>query len=198
MNIYWLGDNCVKIEGKDTTVVVDPVEAKNGKMPKTNAEVVLLARPYETELSFAKSEAFVVDTAGEFESHDVFINARLADDKGELAYRFTIDDVTFGHIGNVTSVSSDVSNFLEGVDVLLVPAGGDGSLTPEQAATATNVIEPRIVIPVHLKTSASPKRATAKDFAAALGASADSVEVKLVLKKKDLPQEETRLVILES
>jgi L-ascorbate metabolism protein UlaG (beta-lactamase superfamily) len=199
MNIYWLGENCVKIEGKSATVVVDPFSSKEGKMPKTGADILLLSRPFaDKDMSFIKSDAFVVDTPGEYESRDVFMHAALADEQGELAYRFTVDDITFGYTGNTSSVNNDTSDLLEGVDILIIPAGGDGSLSPESAAKATNVIEARIVIPVHLKTKGMAKRATGADFAKELGLPAENSEPKLVIKKKDLPVEDMRLVILEA
>lgn len=199
MNIYWLGENSVKIEGKSATVVVDPFSSKVGKMPKTGAGIVLLSRPFtDKDMSFAKQNAFVVDTPGEYESSDVFMHAALADEQGELAYRFTIDDVSFGYTGNASSVSTETSNLLEGVDILIIPAGGDGALNPEAAAKAANVIEARVVIPVHLKTKGATKRASGADFAKELGVPAEAAEAKLVIKKKDLPSEDTRLVLLEA
>lgn len=199
MNIYWLGENCVKIEGKSATVVVDPFSSKEGKMPKTNAEIVLLSRPMaDKDLTFAKSDAFIVDTPGEYESRDVFMHATLADEQGELAYRFTVDDISFGYTGNTPTVNSEISNLLEGVDILIIPAGGDGSLTPEAAAKVANIVEARVVIPVRLKTKSVSKRASASDFAKEFGVPPETAEEKFVIKKKDLPTEDTRLVILEA
>ena len=198
MNITWLGENCVKIESKSATVVVDPFSSKVAKMPKVNADIVLLSRPYEDkDLSFAKSDVFVVDTPGEYESRDVFMQAKLADERGELAFRFTVEDMSVGYTGNITSVSSEVTDFLEGVDVLLIPAGGDDCLGTDAAVKAANIIEPRIIVPVRVREKNASKRNSGADFAKEFGVSAADIEEKLVLKKKELPMEETRVVLLQ-
>lgn len=198
MNIFWLGENCIKIEGKSATVVVDPFSSKVGKMPKVNADIVLLSRPFDDkEIIFAKSDAFVVDTAGEYESRDVFMQAKLADERGELAYRFTVEDMSIGYTGSITVATSEVTDFLEGVDVLLIPAGGDECLNTDAAVKAANIIEPRVIIPIRVREKNAPKRSSGADFATEYGVSADTEE-KLVLKKKELPVEETRVVLLQS
>lgn len=198
MNIFWLGENCIKIEGKSATVVVDPFSSKVGKMPKVNADIVLLSRPFDDkDMSFAKSDAFVVDTAGEYESRDVFMQAKLADERGELAYRFTVEDMSIGYTGNITAATSEVTDFLEGVDVLLIPAGGDECLSTDAAVKAANIIEPRVIIPIRVREKNAPKRSSGADFAKEYGVSADTEE-KLVLKKKELPVEETRVALLQS
>lgn len=167
-------------------------------MPKTNADIVLLSRPFaDKDMSFAKADAFVVDTAGEYESSDVFMQAKLADDRGELAYRFTTEDITIGYTGNIAVASSEVTDFLEGVDVLLIPAGGDECMGTDVAVKTANIIEPRIIIPVRVREKNAPKRSSGADFAKEYGVSADT-EDKLVLKKKELPVDETRVVLLQS
>jgi L-ascorbate metabolism protein UlaG (beta-lactamase superfamily) len=60
--------------------------------------------------------------------------------------------VTVCHLGDLGHVPSQeqVEQFSD-VDVLLIPVGGRSTLAGSRAAEAVNLIEPRIVIPMHYK-----------------------------------------------
>src|SRR5262249_52716955 len=44
---------------------------------------------------------------------------------------------------------------LGGVDVLLLPVGGDTTLGPEEAVDVVRRLEPKVVIPMHYRTAAT-------------------------------------------
>lgn len=199
MTITWLGQNCFKIEGKTGTLLVDPIDPKIGKMPKVAADLLVLPRPYpEKDRGFLKEEAFVIETPGEFEVKEIFVRTCEAGPKGELVSRFEVDGIKLGHLGSVKAVDETVNAFLENVDVLFVPTGGGDVLGATEAADVVSSIEPRLVIPMHYRQAGSTTLQPVQKFSEALGRSLPESQTKLSLAPKDLPNEETKLVILEA
>jgi L-ascorbate metabolism protein UlaG (beta-lactamase superfamily) len=87
---------------------------------------------------------------------------------------------------------------LEDVDVLLVPVGEGSVLTGKQAVEAVTQLSPRIVVPMHyalpgLKTKYDP----VEKFLKEMGAGKPEHTSKLKIMKKDLPAEETRVIIID-
>jgi len=69
--------------------------------------------------------------------------------------RFTLDDVTFVHPGDLADpVEESLIANLKSPDVLFVPVGGRFTFDGESAARFVNAVNPRLVIPIHFKTSA--------------------------------------------
>ncbi len=193
MHVSWLGQNCFKIEGKNATVIIDPLETK---MPKVSADILVLPRGGK-DRSFLKSDAFVVETPGEFEAKGIFVRSLAAGEKGELITRVDVDGIRLGHLGSLKKSDETIEGFLENVDVLLVPTGGGDVLGPAEAAEVVSSIEPRIVIPMHFKTETEKSLQPVEKFAQAMGMSNGDKQSKVSITPKDLPNEETKLIILE-
>ncbi len=193
MHLSWLGQNCFKIEGKNATVIIDPLEAK---MPKVSADILIVPRGGK-DRSFLKGEAFVIETPGEFEAKGIFVRAMSAGDKGELVTRVDVDGVRLGHLGSLKKSDDAVAAFLENVDVLMVPTGGGDVLGPAEAAEVVSSIEPRVVIPMHFKTENDKGLQPVEKFCQAMGMTNGEKHSKISLTPKDLPNEETKLIILE-
>ena len=63
------------------------------------------------------------------------------------------------HLGDLgqTALTEGQLKALGSIDVLLIPVGGGGfTITGEQAARLTEMIRPRVVIPMHYKTAVRP------------------------------------------
>ena len=64
------------------------------------------------------------------------------------------EDMRLAHLGDIgTSPSEDVVEKLRGFDVLFVPVGGNYTISLEEAKELIEVLSPRIVIPMHYRTS---------------------------------------------
>jgi len=78
-----------------------------------------------------------------------------------------------------------------------VPVGGNGVMDASTAAKAVNEIEPKIVIPSHYQIPGLAASAGKLDtFVKEMGGKSETME-KLLLKRKDLPEDQTKLIILE-
>jgi len=109
------------------------------------------------------------------------------------------EGITIGHLSNINCVPSEkYLERLENVDILFVPVGGKGTLGAEEATKIISEIEPRIVIPMYYKT---PKLKIDLEnidkFASEMGLKEKEVVDSLNIKKKDLPQEETKVFLLK-
>ena len=200
MTITWLGQNCFKIEGKQASIVIDPISGAGLKMPKVIADILVLPRPWpEKDLTFIKGSSTVIQTPGEFEIKGIFIEGQVFGNKAQIIYRLEMEGMRLGHLGNFEKNNDEAAtSFLEDVGILFVPVGGGAVLGPAEAAEAVSSIEPRLVIPMHYRQPGAATLQPVEKFCQAMGVKSPERLKKVSLTKKDLPNEETRLVILEA
>jgi L-ascorbate metabolism protein UlaG (beta-lactamase superfamily) len=163
MEINWYGHSCFRLtERSMASVVTDPYDHKvAGFEPlKLRGEIVTVSHdaPGHNFISGVKGRSRVITGPGEFEIGGVFItgvqtNRRSKSSPKELRntlYVFDYDGITVAHLGDIQKVPSqtEVEN-LGGVNVVLVPVGGGGSLNAAKAAEIVSLLEPGIVIPMH-------------------------------------------------
>ena len=83
-------------------------------------------------------------------------------------------------------------------DILFIPVGGgENYLNAKEAAALATALEPRIIIPMAYSCDTDPDAGTITSFIKELGIKPEATEKKVIIKKKDLPQEETKLIVLE-
>lgn len=203
MFITWLGQSCFKIQTRDVQIIIDPVSKASGfRRPRiANVDMVIISNP-EYKLDDAKSESLIIDGPGEYESKQVFIKGIPVEvegrDSDDTVYWIETEGITIGHLGNLNTQLSDRQlESLEGLDILLVPVGGNGVLDAKQASEVISQIEPRLVIPMNYKISGlKEKRDSIDVFKKAMGVNESEVENRLTIKKKDLPQDDMQITIL--
>lgn len=165
MEINWHGLSCFRLTERGlATVVTDPYDHDQvGFEPlKLRGEIVTVSHdaPGHNFVTSVKGRSRVITGPGEFEIGGVFItgvqtNRRSKRSKDELRntlYVFDYDGVTVAHLGDLNKVPSqtEIEN-LGGVNVVLVPVGGGGSLNAAKAAEIVSLLEPGFVIPMHYK-----------------------------------------------
>lgn len=201
MHISWLGTSAIKIQTKpnttDVTIVVDPYKPAKGTFPRSlSPDIALYTRGDEESITLS-GDPFVLTTPGECETKGVLVTAVQGHDDGQVFYRVDSEYLSVGHLGNAKKELSNAQlEVLGDVDVLIVPVGGGDVYDAEQAVKAVNAVEPRIVIPVWYKSDTDPQAAPVSDFLKEFGAKDVVEEAKTIVKKKDLPQEDTRVIVL--
>lgn len=205
MYLYWHGQTCIKLVDGDFTLLIDPFDKNTGlRQPRYAANVVLVTstNPKENLAKLVAGDPFVIAGPGEYEVGNTFINgiASPATDQAPALtmYQFERAGISFAHLGSLNQpLPDDRLDRLEGADVLLIPVGGHGSLDAEQAAKLVAEIEPRIIIPIRYQLPGlAHKLDSVAAFASEMGAQTVKAEDKLKLVEKDLPQDQTRVVIL--
>lgn len=208
--ISWLGHACFRLKSRDATIITDPYDKSLGLGTlNQRADIVSVSHDnaHHNTLVGVKGEPFVVKSPGEYEVKGVFITGvwSFADDQqGKVRGRNTIflfhlDDVIVCHLGSLGhTLNANQVEALSNVDVLLVPVGGNTTLTPTRASEVISQIEPKIVVPMHYATGReSVEIGSLEAFAKEMGLKEWTAEDKLSLKASDL-DETTRVVVLEA
>jgi L-ascorbate metabolism protein UlaG (beta-lactamase superfamily) len=212
MIITWQGHSCFKIQDKVSsdgiTLITDPYDKKIGlKPPACEADIVTVSHDHfdHNNISALRGEPFVIDTAGEYDVKGVLIEGidsyhdnQKGKERGKnIIYRFVLDDINLVHLGDLGEVLSNGQlDKLSGTDILMIPVGGNYTIDAKEAVSLISQIQPRIVIPMHYKVKGLNVDIEGVDkFIKELGIEAIK-EDKLKISKKDLPQEDMELVIL--
>lgn len=210
MYISWLGLTCFKIQTSTCTVITDPFSNATGlKMPKFQADIVIVGQPNEPKTSNIErvgGDPYVITGPGEYENKQVFIKGQADQVNGQpiqpnfnTLYYIEADNVAIGFLGAIDHPLSNTQlEVMEEVDVLLVPVGGKPALTAEKAAEVISQIEPRIVIPMFYKTSGLKMNLQPlNQFLHTMGIKTPEELPKLKLIERELPQDETKIIILK-
>lgn len=217
MIISYLGHSCFKIVtkyfNKDLAVITDPYDKSIGlRVPKMQADIVTISHHHDDHDNAAsvsgnlEDRPFIIDQCGEYEIKNVFISGFLSwhDDKegekrGEnIIYRYDIEGLAVVHLGDLGHALNDEQlNKLGNIDILFIPVGGNYTLNAVGASKVVRQIEPRIVIPMHYRDpKVKIKLDSVNAFRKEMGGQAETLK-KLKITKKNLPSEETKIIILE-
>jgi L-ascorbate metabolism protein UlaG (beta-lactamase superfamily) len=211
MIITYLGHSCFKIQDKTgtdgVTLVTDPYCKEIGlKVPNIEADIVTVSHQHEdhNNVSALRGEPFLIDCAGEYDFKGILVEGIDSVHGGEEAaaisniiYRIEVDDISVVHLGDLGQpLDSGQLEKLAGTDILMIPVGGRYTLDAKKAVEVISQIEPRIIIPMHYKSENCVLDIDPVDkFIKEVGLT-PSYEEKLKVSKKDLPQEDMELVIL--
>lgn len=201
MHISWLGTTALKIQTKphidDVTVIIDPYKPEEGTFPKSlTANIVLYTRGEEHTIPIS-GEPFIVKTPGEIETKHVLITSVQGHTPNHIIVRIDSEQMSLAHLGMTTQELTDEQlDTISGVDIVCLPVGGGDGYEADKAVKIINAIEPRIVIPLAYKSDNDPNNKDISLFMKAIGMGQQEPEKKYIIKKKDLPQDETKVIIL--
>ncbi len=200
MIISWLGEAGIRLQTKETVVLIDPPAASTGLKPtRQTAQIVALTETDGRDAKSVGGEPFMITSPGEYERQNVFVyGIQLPNDSGRTHFRIEAEELSIGHLGSIegTLENEQIAQF-EGVDILFVPVGGKSVVDAEAAVKLVSQIEPRIVIPIQYKFQGSTAvYADVASFLKELGGKGSEPTEKYKIVKKDLPADETQVVVL--
>jgi L-ascorbate metabolism protein UlaG (beta-lactamase superfamily) len=209
MEITWLGHSCFRIRGREATVVLDPCPPATGyTIGKPTADIVTVSHKHDDH-SFLKAVAghpTVLDGPGEYEIQGAFItgiatyhDGERGADRGEnIVFRVEMEDIRICHLGDLGhSPTAEQAEDMTGADVLLVPVGGGSTIDGAKAAEIVGLLEARLVVPMHYKTSASKADLEPPDrFLKEMGVTQVEPMPKLSLSRSAIPNE-TQVMVLD-
>lgn len=212
MILTYLGHSCFKIQDKigseGITIITDPFDKTVGfKIPTFDVDIATISHNHHDHNNFKclNGHPSLVDTAGEYDIKGVVINgiesfhdSENGNKRGEnIIYKINIDDITIVHLGDLGHILENKQlEKLAETDILLIPVGGVYTLDAKKAVEVVSQIEPRIVIPMHYKTKESKIEIEGVEkFIKEMGMK-PTEEEKLKISKKDLPQEDLELVVM--
>lgn len=200
MTISWYGEVCFLLESGGVRVLIEPPQKESGLNPPRFKSDILIFINSES----GKNDAFIIDSAGEYEIKGVNISGisdpSTSSGQANIIYNIEMDGIKMTHFGFLKKEPNNEKLELIGnPDIVFMPVGGikDELLNAEAAMKLINKIEPKIAIPMlydikGLKTKRAPLSAFLKESEAK-----DAPLPRLTIKKKDLVEEETKIVILE-
>lgn len=220
MHIFWLGETGIKIETKNgeeaVVILIDPYINAAGSSPRSiKADLILYSKGDKDSIT-TTGTPFVMQSPGEIETKNVLIYA-VPGQYGVLWF-FESEGITLAHVGACGRGLTDKQlEILSGADILFVPVGGGGGrveekknkgelnggtgvgtfANAEEAAKIVTSVEPRVAIPIAHGTLKGEKMASVKEFLKEMGVENGAPEAKLKIQKKDLPQDEMKVVVLE-
>lgn len=202
MHITWHGQTCIKIQTKyideDVILITDPYRPSKGEFPRSfSPHIALFSRGQENSTTLSQ-DPFIIDTLGEFDIKDIMVTTLPGHDDS-IVFKLVAEGINIAHLGHLTNkLSAETIEGLGKVDVLFIPVGGNKSyLDAPTAVELVNQIEPRIIIPIAYQCDSDPDVAPVSAFIKEMGLKSDTTDKKLILKAKDLPQEEMKIIVLE-
>lgn len=166
MKIKYYGRSCFMLtDEKGVRILTDPCDPSTGyELNGIEADVVTISHGhhdhnYKTAVC---GDPVFVETVGKHEVHGISIhgfrtfhdNCR-GEKRGEnIMFKYIIDGMSVVHAGDIGSIANIASEDIGDVDVLFVPVGGVYTIDSHDARLLANVLKPKVVIPMHYKTSA--------------------------------------------
>lgn len=200
MTISWYGEACFLLESGGVRILIEPPQKESGiNSPRLKSDVLIYSKSRNSEgspLSGSETGTFVIDSPGEYEIKGINVLG-IADEENTL-YNIEIDGIKISHLGFLGKDLDDGKiALINDPDIVLVPIGNGTVLDAEKAMKLINKIEPLVAIPMlydikGLKIKRAPLSIFLKESEAK-----ESSQPKLTIKKKDLIEEETKIVILE-
>lgn len=198
MQIQWLGLASFRIQTKHSVIITDPYSDSTGlKMPKYKADIAVISdteNALTNNISRLSGEPFVIDGPGEYEIQHTFVygipattTIHLIEDEGmSIAFLGALD----------SGLTNEHLEKLEGADILLLPVG---TLPKEQRTVIMSQVEPRIIIPyLYKQPGVKQDFESLENWLKEMGAKDIQPQDKFTVKKNDLPQDETTVVVLNA
>ncbi len=193
-----------KIQLGDTTIALNPI-SKRSKLPVTSfgADVAIVSIDHDDmngveSVSRGSAAPFVIMGPGEYEVGGVFVRGFSSvstyggKERLNTIYTIALEDSNLCFLGalGTATLSPETLGALPDIDILFVPVGGDGVLSPAEASKLVTSLEPRVIIPMHYD---APALASFLKEEGVSGIAAD----KLTLRKKEILEKEGEIITLK-
>ncbi len=207
MVITYHGAEFFKVSLGETVIALNPISKRSKlKGPRFGANLALVTLRHEDmdgadAVAFGEKTPFVIDGPGEYEIGGLTVRgfpsvSRYGGKKrGNAIYLVSLEGMRLLFLGALAEkeLQPEAREALENIDVLFVPIGGDGVLSPAEAHDCAVALEPRLVIPMHYGSVG--KAGALAAFLKEWGENPAPAE-KLTLKKKDLEGKEGEVAVL--
>lgn len=204
MTITYYGLSCFKIQSGDTTLVFDlPAKKSEIKAPRFHADIIIQSGNYDAEK--IPEDSFLIDSPGEYEIKGVYVRGLKSYHDSSFGKKYGLNTVYVLRLENMNlcflgdfgekELRSELKEGIGKIDILFMPITGENVLDAEEARNIINQIEPAIAIPAHY--AEDKKGDVLKKFLGEMGQKDIKPAEKLSIKKKDIKENGTEVVVLE-
>lgn len=219
MHINWNGQSCFQIavsqeKNSQINIVIDPFDESCGlKVPKLQADILLVSHQHKDHnntkaVSPCTEELFLIDGPGEYEVKEIFIqgipsfhDAANGKEKGlNTIYTIEAEQIRICHLGDIgqKELTAEQLEEIGDIDILMIPVGGNYTISSKEAAKIMSQIEPNIIIPMHYQIPNLKVKLEGLDqFLKTMGIKSVVSVPKFSIKKKDIVEEEAKVIVLE-
>lgn len=210
VDIYWYGQACFKIKGKNASIIVDPfyTDFTGLKLPKDfSSDIVIATHDHKdhSNLGAVLGNPVKITGPGEYEAKgtaitgiSVFHDSVEGSERGKnTIYNIEIDGLNLVHLGDLGHILSEGQVEAVGkTDILMVPVGNVYTIDAKDASEVVSQLEPRLIIPMHYGVSGLkfPLDGVEK-FLKEMGVEDPQPQNKLTVTKEKLPLE-SQVVVL--
>jgi len=166
MKITWYGHACFKVH-ETTSIVMDPHDGKSIGLPPPSieADIVLMSHDHFDHncKSVIKNKNYkLINRPGKYSAGNVEISGietyhddAMGSKRGKnIVFKFKYNDINFCHLGDLGhALTEKHAEQLGSVDVLFIPTGETYTLPVSECWDTINLLQPKIVIPMHYKLS---------------------------------------------
>lgn len=214
MNIQYYGHSCFKITTKpagrgqeDVTIFLDPFDKRIGlRPPQGQADLVLVTHEHSdhNNVEALKGEPAIINIPGEYSVKGVNV-VGLASEHGptknpviNTIYVLESEDLKICHLGDLGGdLNEKQLEEIDGVDVLMIPIGGNFTINAKKAVELIKKIEPAIAIPIHYKMAGTTADIESeKKFCDEIGSCSKERPSKINIKQKDLEGKSMEVIVM--
>ena len=195
---------CIRAQAGDTTLVFGPVSKSSKHFKPTNfgADVAFISFDHPDmngaeEAGRGDKQPFVISGPGEYEIKDMTAagfpagSAYGGERKSNTVYSIHFDGLSLMYLGALGGLDLPAEVLeMDSPDILIVPVGGAGALSPAEAQKLAVKLEAKIIIPVLYDEK------SLKQFLKEAGEEGVKPVDKLTLKPRDLAGKENEVVVL--
>ena len=160
MDLVWLGHASFRLHSQGMVVVTDPFPESLGlRIDGRPADVVTISNthPNHSAADTVGGEPRLFRAPGEYEFNHVVVRGVMTPlpegaphEQRNVAYAIEMDGISVCHLGDLTRpLTTRQVEELKPVDVALVPAGGQCTLSLDQALQTIQDLDPKVVVPMH-------------------------------------------------
>lgn len=202
------GVGCIKLTAGDTTLVFDPISKQSKhKAVSFGADIAFISLNHPDmngadQAARGEKQPFVIRGPGEYEVSSVFAAGfpTTSEYGGEsrinTVYALQFDGLSILNLGALSTpaLPSAITEDMDSVDILFVPIGGSGVLSPSEAHKLAISLEAKVIIPTHWAETG--EKDALKMFLKEAGSDKNEPVEKYTVKPKDILQSAGDVVVL--
>jgi L-ascorbate metabolism protein UlaG (beta-lactamase superfamily) len=206
MVITWYGEGCFRIQDADAVILIDPVSSETGLTPpRFKADVVLKTLNPFPPSERPEGEGYFITGAGEYNFKNINITGfpikKESTEKFlKAAYLAEIEGVKLCFLGHISEMPEPaILEYLEGVDILFIPASGNPFIGQQAAVKLIKHLQPKIVVPSFFKIPGLKRKTDdIRVFLEEFNHKKIEPQEKLSIKRKELAEiKSTQIAVLK-